>query len=223
MSKENLNEFKTRLGLLLRELGIRKSQFAKSIWVSPAYISSILNSADDKEMSNSLKELICLKYHVSWGWLDRGTGEMFTPEGQAKMASFNGISGVRRVAEQSESYGVGSDNRLMERIQLLLFEAGLEPEEFCQQIELPEEMFSAFNRPLALPKDIFDRVLEAFPFVRKTWLKLGQGNPWVKSHQSRQHADGLTMEILALLGQFNHNEKAALLQTMQERLMLKHL
>lgn len=64
-----------RILMIIDAAGISKTEFAKRLKVSPAYVSKMVNK--DYEPSDRLIDSICIAFDVSEDWLRNGTGEMF--------------------------------------------------------------------------------------------------------------------------------------------------
>ena len=60
-------------------LGGNKSEFARQIDVTPAYISKLSKQPDECRPSNLVISRICKEFGVSEDWLINGDGEMFIP------------------------------------------------------------------------------------------------------------------------------------------------
>lgn len=68
---ESIND---RISLILDELKITKTEFAKKLKVSQQYISKLTNTGTPSDM---LIEDICEKFGIDEDWLRTGEGEMF--------------------------------------------------------------------------------------------------------------------------------------------------
>lgn len=64
-----------RILMIIDAAGISKTEFAKRLKVSPAYVSKMVNK--DYEPSDRLIDSICSAFDVSEDWLRNGAGEMF--------------------------------------------------------------------------------------------------------------------------------------------------
>lgn len=70
-----MKDISKRIAKLIDSLQISKSDFARVLNISPAYVSKITNSGSIP--SDRLLEDICEKFNVNEDWLRTGTGEMF--------------------------------------------------------------------------------------------------------------------------------------------------
>lgn len=64
-----------RILILLEKKNISKTEFAKDLNVTPAYVSKIINKGSIP--SDRLIEDICEKFNVNEEWLRHGTGDIF--------------------------------------------------------------------------------------------------------------------------------------------------
>ncbi len=67
-----------RILMIIDAAGISKTEFAKRLKVSPAYVSKMVNK--DYEPSDRLIDSICITFDVSEDWLRTGAGEMFVSQ-----------------------------------------------------------------------------------------------------------------------------------------------
>lgn len=67
-----------RIIKVIDALNINKSEFARSINVTPAYISKLGKSPDAVPSDRTIAD-ICREFRVSETWLRTGEGEMFLP------------------------------------------------------------------------------------------------------------------------------------------------
>lgn len=67
-----------RIMKVIDALNINKSEFARSINVTPAYISKLGKSPDAVPSDRTIAD-ICREFRVSEHWLRTGEGEMFLP------------------------------------------------------------------------------------------------------------------------------------------------
>lgn len=65
----------SRLELLIKKLGISKSEFAAIIGFTPSYITMLSNNPD-KKPSDSFYKIIRHAFHVRVEWLRDGEGQM---------------------------------------------------------------------------------------------------------------------------------------------------
>lgn len=65
-----------RILVLLEKKNISKTEFAKDLNVTPAYVSKIINKGSIP--SDRLIEDICEKFNVNEEWLRCGTGDIFS-------------------------------------------------------------------------------------------------------------------------------------------------
>lgn len=68
-----------RIEILLSELQITKTAFAKKLKVSQQYISKLIKTGTPSDI---LIEDICQKFNVNESWLRNGDGEIFIPESE---------------------------------------------------------------------------------------------------------------------------------------------
>ena len=66
-----------RITLLVSSLKLKKTEFAKKLNVSPAFVSELCSGA--KKPSDRTIADICRTFSVSEAWLREGIGEMFLP------------------------------------------------------------------------------------------------------------------------------------------------
>lgn len=71
-----MNTIASRIMLLIDNLGGNKSEFARSIDVTPAYISKLGKNPDSVPSDRIIKS-ICREFNVNEVWLRTGEGEMF--------------------------------------------------------------------------------------------------------------------------------------------------
>lgn len=72
-------EIATRIIEVVDALGGNKSEFARRIDVTPAYISKLSKQPDSCCPSQLVINRICKEFGVSEDWLRTGNGEMFVP------------------------------------------------------------------------------------------------------------------------------------------------
>lgn len=70
-----MNDMSERILLILKKRGISKTEFAKELNITQAYVSKIINKG--AMPSNRLIEDICEKFSVNEEWLRTGEGEMY--------------------------------------------------------------------------------------------------------------------------------------------------
>ncbi|MCH8076062.1 MAG: helix-turn-helix transcriptional regulator [SAR324 cluster bacterium] len=74
-----VDNFPDRLRILLDFLGLKQSNFAEKLGISPAHVSKLLRGGN---ISSALIIAISSVFKVERRWLETGEGEMFqTPEG----------------------------------------------------------------------------------------------------------------------------------------------
>lgn len=74
-----VDNFPDRLRILLDFLGLKQSNFAEKLGISPAHVSKLLRGGN---ISRALIIAISSVFKVERRWLETGEGEMFqTPEG----------------------------------------------------------------------------------------------------------------------------------------------
>ena len=74
-----VDNFTDRLRILLDFLGLKQSNFAEKLGISPAHVSKLLRGGN---ISSALIIAISSVFKVERRWLETGEGEMFqTPEG----------------------------------------------------------------------------------------------------------------------------------------------
>ncbi len=76
MSRVNLNQLKERIKKIRKTFNISKSEFAKRIGISPAYVTD-LESGKKTNISLPLAKLISYEFGINPDWLLTGQGEMF--------------------------------------------------------------------------------------------------------------------------------------------------
>lgn len=69
----------TRIMQLVEETGGNMSDFARSIDVTPAYISKLKNKPESSPSTDVINK-ICERHHVREAWLRRGEGPMRYPD-----------------------------------------------------------------------------------------------------------------------------------------------
>lgn len=69
----------SRIVKVVNALGVNKSEFARRIDVSPAYISKLSRQPDGCRPSKIVISSICREFNVSEDWLIDGHGDMFIP------------------------------------------------------------------------------------------------------------------------------------------------
>ncbi len=79
-----------RIILLVNHLGGNKSDFARRINLTPAYISKLAKHSDSIPSDRTIAD-ICREFHVDEHWLRTGEGEMFRPRSRSEeLAAFFG-------------------------------------------------------------------------------------------------------------------------------------
>lgn len=69
-----------RIVMIIDSVGISKTEFAKKLKITPAYVSKMVNK--DYEPSDRLIDSICSTFDVNEEWLRNGTGSMFIPKSE---------------------------------------------------------------------------------------------------------------------------------------------
>ena len=72
-----------RLSVLIKELGLTKTSFAKRINVSSQFISSVCSGSTSPSARTIVD--ICREYNVSERWLRTGEGEMFVTRSREEL------------------------------------------------------------------------------------------------------------------------------------------
>ena len=72
-----------RLSVLIKELGLTKTSFAKRINVSSQFISSVCSGSTSPSARTIVD--ICREYNVSERWLRTGEGEMFVSRSREEL------------------------------------------------------------------------------------------------------------------------------------------
>lgn len=72
-----MDSMNTRIGELIKELGIRKAEVAERLNVSQAFVSQMCSGAS-KPSDRTLAD-ICREFNVNEEWLRSGEGPMFRP------------------------------------------------------------------------------------------------------------------------------------------------
>ena len=120
----------TRIIEVVDALGGNKSEFARRIDVTPAYISKLGKQPDECRPSNLVISSICKEFGVSEDWLRTGQGDMFVP-----------LSRSQEIAEFIGKIMVGEEDNFKRRFIAMLARLDESEWEFIERkaLELFEE------------------------------------------------------------------------------------
>ena len=96
----------TRLGILIKFLGLSKGDFAEKADISQSLVSNILSGKNGP--SNSTLNLICCTYNVNKNWLRTGEGDMLIekPEPAPQKEPIIGPDGETLKGDEAELVGI---------------------------------------------------------------------------------------------------------------------
>lgn len=190
----NLQDIGLRIGELINILKITKSDFAKQLHVSPAFISQVIK--DKAKPSNRTILDICRVFNVNENWLKNGVGNMFVT--------------VEDYAAPSIGY----------RIRIVRKSLKLSQDEFGKRLGVSRGVITNIEFNKTEPKPLFIDLLCREFNADENWLRTGEGEMFLSLDDDRNFNllckkiknlnDPLIIKIMSLYLEMSDEQKGFL-------------